>query len=74
MFLEYKELIQRPRIHRELEFETSTLMSQIKSILQQQKADMKAIKTASQFSASDVPESCREIFVARQIETKVNSR
>ena len=70
--MEYKELIQRPRIHRELEFETQTLMSQIKSILQQQRTALRAAKTASKLSTSpDVPETCREIFVACQIETKV---
>ena len=71
MFLEYKELIQRPRIYRELELETQALMSQIKSILQQQRIAMTAVKTNNQLSTPDVPETCREIYAVRQIETKV---
>lgn len=72
MFLEYKELIQRPRIYRELEFETQALMNQIKAILQNQRIAMTSVKTSLQSSIPDVPETCREIYAVREIETKVD--
>ena len=67
--LEYKELVQRPRIRRDLETEGQALMNYTKSWLHKLRVDL--VSTKAKSSKSDVPDTLAEINAIRLLETQV---
>ncbi len=70
--LEFKELVQRPRIRRELESEGRALMNYTKTWLQKLRLDLASTKiNAGSNSSSQIPSTLREINAIRHLETQV---
>ena len=68
--LEFKELVQRPRIRRELELEGRALMNYTKTWLQKLRLDLASTKVNTS-SLSQIPDPLLKINAIRKLETQV---
>ena len=71
MFLEFKELMNRPRIRKELEAEGKVLMNSIKSWLTDVKQTLSTKSITDSHQAETSEEPLKEIDVIRVLETQV---
>ena len=70
MFLEYKELIERPHVKDQLAPECQALMTGLKTWLHKLEASLNA-EIPIKESNEDIPETLQEIYATRQFETQV---
>jgi len=69
IFLEYQELIERPRIKDQLIPQCQTLMKSLKTWLK--KLQNYLVNNSFTESDEEIPETLQEIYAARQLETYV---